>query len=766
MERTAFARARAFLDFSPQAKRIAILAGLASAIFYVLLVLVLALFVDLLVSRGRIPYFAQLNPAEQERFQETWKNLPEADRQKALEPLGFGSETKITPELVPGATPDEKYQNLLSTESDPPLPASASAKALQEWRPSRRPGENVYLQAVTIYDVRWRAYVRWYLQEHIGADAAESYQPRVASTQDLPIPGLGEDSRQPHGVLSLVIRLRGTTAGKILNVFVSWAAWTYGGGDSKDPNRAYLTGLLILGLFLAFCRTACIIVTNLMAAKATIEAVTKLRRAVYHHSTRTELQSFSTNGSGPTQGMFTRHIESIHDALYVWLSLAFRNPAQFVLLLLLAILIHPWLTIVFAVLGLLVWLIGSQIAAIFRHRGRVASRNASTRLILLLESLRLVKLVKSYLMEGFNQNRVERQLSEYSKAHLKRYRGEAFGKPLLVLFVLLPAVGLMYVAGRIALTDGLSIGGLTILTVAFGGLYYPIKQRLEFKKVWKRGRESALALFEFLDQKGGGDQSQFADAEFLPAMRNSIELREITLREPGSSKVLLKDVTLNIQAGTRIGIVGPDERAKQALLSLFSRFVDPSDGEVRVDGRNIRWVTHESLRAQIGLITQDRLIFNDTIVNNIGCGDPSFTTPQIIEAAKLAHAHQFIQKLPYGYETPIGELGHSLRTGEQYRIALARAILRDPAIYIIEEPLVPLDDDTKDLLDDTLDRVLPGKTAIFLPHRVSTIRHCDHLILVNEGKIEAVGTHKELVGNSPLYKHLYYLEFNEFAEQT
>ena len=139
---------------------------------------------------------------------------------------------------------------------------------------------------------------------------------------------------------------------------------------------------------------------------------------------------------------------------------------------------------------------------------------------------------------------------------------------------------------------------------------------------------------------------------------------------------MLNEISLNISAGQRVGIVGPDDRQKQALLSLFSRFVDPSDGEVRIDGRNIRWVTHESLRAQIGLITQDRLIFNDTIVNNIGCGDSSFTTPQIIEAAKLAHAHQFIQKLPYGYETPIGELGHSLRIGEQFRIALARAILR------------------------------------------------------------------------------------------
>jgi ATP-binding cassette subfamily B protein len=142
------------------------------------------------------------------------------------------------------------------------------------------------------------------------------------------------------------------------------------------------------------------------------------------------------------------------------------------------------------------------------------------------------------------------------------------------------------------------------------------------------------------------------------------------------------------------------------------------------------------------------------VANNIGCGEPGYTLPQIIEAAKSAHAHQFIQKLPYGYETQIGEMGHSLRVGEQFRIALARAILRDPAIWIIEEPQGFLDDDTKALLDDTLSRILPGKTAIFLPHRISTLRMCDKIVLVHNGTIEAVSEHRDLVHSSSLYKHL------------
>jgi ABC-type multidrug transport system fused ATPase/permease subunit len=177
-------------------------------------------------------------------------------------------------------------------------------------------------------------------------------------------------------------------------------------------------------------------------------------------------------------------------------------------------------------------------------------------------------------------------------------------------------------------------------------------------------------------------------------------------------------------------------------------------------------VTLDSLRVQTALVLQHNLVFHDSVANNIGCGDPAYTLPQIIEAAKIAHAHHFIQKLPKGYETAIGELGHELTISEQFRIALARAILRDPALLIVEEPETGLDDDTKALLDDTFARVLPGRTAIFLPHRISTIRSCDRIFLLNKGKLEAAGDHRKLLSDNPLYRHLHYLEFSEMAEQV
>ncbi len=206
-----------------------------------------------------------------------------------------------------------------------------------------------------------------------------------------------------------------------------------------------------------------------------------------------------------------------------------------------------------------------------------------------------------------------------------------------------------------------------------------------------------------------------------------------------------------------------EEDAKQALVCLIPRLIDPKVGRVRIDGHDLRDVTLESIRAQVATVLQADLVFTDSVAVNIGLGDPSYPLPRIIEAAKVAHAHNFIQDLPHGYDTIIGQLGHYLSLDEQYRIALARAYLHDPSIVIIEEPNVPLDDDTKHLIDDTIARLAQGRTLIILPHRLSTIRSCNQIIVLQNGRVESIGQPRELQNESKLYRHLQYVEFNQFA---
>jgi len=373
----------------------------------------------------------------------------------------------------------------------------------------------------------------------------------------------------------------------------------------------------------------------------------------------------------------------------------------------------------------------------------------------------LMRLVKVYLMELFNQSRVERQLARYAQAQVSRFHGEAIYRPLIVFLGTLAVAVLLLVTGTIILSRQLVFANAIMLATTLVSLYWPVNKWLEHRRKLHRARSAAKVLFAFLDRRG--DVSQVVGAEFLPPLAKSLQFDEVTLREPGTNHLLLDRVSLTIRAAARVALIGADESEKQALIYLLPRFLDPTSGEIRIDDHNLRWVTLDSLRAQIGMVLQQSLIFNDSVANNIGCGDPGYTLPQIIEAAKIAHAHQFIQKLPRGYETVIGDLGYSLSLAEQYQIALARAVLRDPALLIIEEPTAPLSEEVKELMDDSYARMLPGRTTIFIPHRATTIRSCNQIVLLHKGRVQAAGEHRELLAENELYRHLHYLEFHELS---
>jgi ATP-binding cassette subfamily B protein len=704
LEREAFARARRFLNYSPVAKWLALGSAVGTGVLYVALLGVLALFLDLIVSRGEIPAFQSLPLSSKDNLYQLWDGLEPETRKLWLQQIETGQD----------------IQRLATAN-----PRTLSAKD---------------------QELIWRAYLCDLLSRRVSARAAAAVK---AESPDQPL--------VDRGILSLVVRTNSRPFSRALGWVVSWNPWTW-------DNYKYLPGLFALAVTLALLRALLRFVMIAAAARATVEAATRLRRAVYHHTFR--LGTLAVRALGPSEavGIFTRELEAVHNGLYTWLTVVFREPVKFLLLLAFALVVNFYLALAFLFFALLVWLVGGQVAAYYRRQGRAAMQKAAEQLALIQESLMLMRLVKVYLMELFNQSRVERQLSRYAKAQMRRHLGEAIYRPLLVFLGTLAAAVLLAAAGLILLSGHLSISTAILLAATLISLYWPLVTMFEHRRLLRRARASAVALFEFLDRKG--EVGQMVGAEFLPPLSRQLEFEDVSLREPGTNHMLLDSVTLSIQAGQRVGLIGAEEMEKHALVYLIPRFLDPTSGEIRVDHHNLRWVTLDSLRAQIAIVLQHNLVFNDTVADNIGCGDPSYTLPQIIEAAKVAHAHQFIQKLPRGYETLIGDMGHRLEIGQQFLIALARAILRDPALLIVEEPTVTLDDDIKALLDDTFARVLPGRTVIFLPHRISTIRSCDRIFLLNKGRVQAAGPHRELLEQNELYRHLHYIEFHELVEQV
>src|SRR5262249_43312070 len=398
-------------------------------------------------------------------------------------------------------------------------------------------------------------------------------------------------------ILSLLVRSQNQYYRGLIGWLARWNPWTW---DGAQPSFKYLVGLFLVAIALALVRALLRSVMIIAAARATTEAATRLRRAVYHHTFR--LGTLAVRALGPSEavGIFTRELEAVYTGLYTWLTVVFREPVKFVLVLIFALMVNVWLALAFLLFGLLVWLAGEQMVAHYRRQGRIAMQRAAEHLALIQESLMLMRLVKVYLMELFNQSRVERQLARLGGAQERGLRGEAFSRPLLFFLGSLAEIILLAAAGIIVLNQQLGIAGAITLATALVSLYWPLVNVLEHRRYLRRARASAVALFEFLDRRG--DVGQVGGAEFLPPLSQQIEFDEVSLREPGGDRMLLQGVSLTIRAGQRVALVGSDDLEKRALVYLIPRFLDPTSGEIRIDNHNLRWVTLDSLRAQIGVV--------------------------------------------------------------------------------------------------------------------------------------------------------------------
>lgn len=724
MNGDALTRLRTDFIKSPSARWGAILSSVGAAVTYALLLLLLYLFVDLLVWRGEIPSYSQLTAAQKNEFADEWAARSDADRGEAVARLNWSDPLRV---------------KRLAAKSDEDLKPLARSKA----------EEHLFADE---WEARWQAGVYLTLRDRVNPSAAETYLPPAGWERVEKLAGADPDAKPQFGLLSLVVRERNRWPAGLLGRLASWTGWTWQPGATGSANVTYLTGLFVLAFGLAAVRGVLVNALAYLSSALTLEAVAKVRRAVYFHTYRLGALTMQTVGTAEAATLLTQRVEEVGEAVHARITGTIQYPLTIALLVGLILLVNFWLALSFLALAALVWLVGGQIAAHYRREGRLGERQAAGALALLKESMALFRLVKCFQMERFNQARVERQLNESARANWRRMRGQALTGPLLGSVVLVTGVALLYLAARGVLAGGFTVAGLAVLAVALVSLAAPVAGLFDYAAKLKRGREAADAIFEFLDRRG--EAAEAADAEFLPGLTTRIEFRQVTLNDPASGTRLLENVTFAVPLNASIAVVGPSTVEKHSLVYLIPRFLDPTSGEIRIEDKNIRWVTHESLRAQVALVMLDDLTFTDTVANNIGVGSPEYNLPQIIEAAKLAHAHQFIEKLPFGYETLIGPTGHSLTLGQRFRIALARALLRDPSIMVIEEPTGPVDEDTLALLDDTLTRISAGRTIIFLAQRLSTLKNVNRVFLLKGGHVEASGTHDELWKDSDTYRGL------------
>ncbi len=630
----------------------------------------------------------------------------------------------------------------------PALPAEARQKFRVEWDTKLLDVANFKTDYDRLFPNRthqdvlsWWAANEGYLRTHVSPAAAERFipaEPIEGQTAHTP-------SQETIGLLASVAHHRGSGFGAILGWFLRWNTWAW-------HNNSALVGLFLLSLLLVIGRGVLLNLGTTLASNAAIDATVRIRRSIYSHSQRLGSLATHPEAQADAGDVMTRRTELLQEGFIAWLTVRVRAPLLAAGCVLLLFVVHAWLAIATLFLGSAVWLLAGHSIAWFRRDARLALRRSESRLAVLRENLGLMKLIKAYLMERFNQTRVERHLRDLRKTAKRQLRADIVSRPILYTVGTITGLTMAFVAGRVALSGGISLAGLATLGLLLGSLAMAVNRWIFASVQVSRAHEAAEIVQEFLDRRA--DAAQPIDAEFLKPLTKKLELVELSYLEPGTGRMILDSISLSAVPGTRTAIYCSQPIEAHTLAHLLTRFVEPTGGEIRFDGKNTRWVTFESLRTQIALVLQDSLTFSDTVANNIGCGEASFTLPQIIEAAKKAHAHQFVQRLPYGYETMLGDSGHSLRPGERFRLALARALLRDPSIYVLEEPAEPYDSDSVALISDTLSRIQPNRAILILARRNSTAKTSDRVVVISHGKISANGQHDQVHVGSEVHKAL------------
>ncbi|QEH37118.1 Putative multidrug export ATP-binding/permease protein [Aquisphaera giovannonii] len=526
-------------------------------------------------------------------------------------------------------------------------------------------------------------------------------------------------------------------------------------------NLGALATLLAVGLLFLLAITFLTQWRRRAMSRAATDLATTLRRQIHRQMYRLGDSSLPTEGIGPVVNIWTREVNDVREAYLADLNITPRTQILAAGLILIALFASPILTLFLGSLGLLVWITSRVLNRDARLAHDAALRDVSVQLCLLHEDLGLLRTVRIHGLESYDRQRFDEHLDRFRQADAERIATEPRMNPTTVLLygsAVVIALGLL--GYNILIRDHISIGTMLVLMASLAGLAVPISRWLKLRDLITQANRSASGIFEFLERSP--ELHQNVGAHFLAAVREQVSLRDLSLRSR-TGKTLLSSVQVDFPAGMRTGILSLDEDSRLAMACLIPRLIDPQSGRILIDGHDLRDVTLESIRAQVGTVLQSDLVFTDSVLVNIGMGDPVNGLPRVIEAAKLAHAHHFILDLPHGYDTIIGPLGHYLKPDEQFRIALARTYLHDASVLIVEEPTVPVDEETQLLIDDTLARLAEGRTLILLPNRLSTIRSCDQLIVLHDGKVEDVGSPAQLEAESKIYRHLIYEKFNEFA---
>ncbi len=480
--------------------------------------------------------------------------------------------------------------------------------------------------------------------------------------------------------------------------------------------------------------------------------VTELRSDLYKHIQNLSLSFFHKNHSANLMSRITNDISRLSDITTYVVADFFRQV--FTVIGLLALIF--WMDWKLALTYLVVLPVVVYPIQTISKKLRKISRDSQIKIAhlntILHETFAGVKIVKAFGMEHYERKKFDKENERLYQIELKRIKHDEILSPLMES---MGAVGIALVLwyGGMRVVEGSSTPGTFIsFLAAVGMLFNPIRKLGKMNGTFQKGMAAAERVFEIFDS-----QPEITDkegAKQFDGITRSLEYKNLSFRYNGNDVMVLKDINLKVKAGEVIALVGLSGAGKTTMLDLIPRFYEIKGGNLLLDGVDVSDWKVASLRKQIGIVTQETILFNDTIYNNISYGSLDATEEQVYDAAKQAYAHEFISELPDRYQNTIGERGTGLSGGQKKRLTIARAFLKNPSILIFDEATSELDSESEKLVQKALENLMKGKTTFIIAHRLSTVRGADRIIVIDEGQIVEQGTHTELYEKKGIYKRL------------